>query len=156
MRATGVANGATLEPYSWPIPSLAAVDLEASEVSGPDWLLVGDAAGLVDPITREGIFFALRSGQVAAEAILSDETRLYRDRIRGEIGAELARAARVKDRFFQPRMTRLLVPALARSAAIRAVMADLISGTQPYHGLKWRLARTLEVSLAWQLLSRAT
>ena len=32
-------------------------------------LLVGDAAGLADPITGEGIYFALRSGQIAAEVI---------------------------------------------------------------------------------------
>jgi len=32
-------------------------------------LLIGDAAGLADPITGEGIYFGLRSGQMAAEAI---------------------------------------------------------------------------------------
>lgn len=34
-------------------------------------LLVGDAGGLVDPLFGEGIFYAVRSGQMAAEAILS-------------------------------------------------------------------------------------
>jgi geranylgeranyl reductase family protein len=34
-------------------------------------ILIGDAAGLADPITGEGIYFALRSGQIAAEAIRS-------------------------------------------------------------------------------------
>src|SRR5207247_9649589 len=60
---TGIARGATLRAYSWPIPSLARPDLEALAVAGPRWCLVGDAAGLVDPISREGIFFALASGQ---------------------------------------------------------------------------------------------
>lgn len=32
-------------------------------------LLVGDAAGLVDTLTGEGIYYAIRSGQLAAEAI---------------------------------------------------------------------------------------
>ncbi|MER3446772.1 MAG: hypothetical protein C4291_07985 [Candidatus Dadabacteria bacterium] len=32
-------------------------------------LLIGDAAGLADPITGEGIYFGLRSGQMAAEVI---------------------------------------------------------------------------------------
>jgi geranylgeranyl reductase family protein len=32
-------------------------------------ILIGDAAGLADPITGEGIYFALRSGQIAAEVI---------------------------------------------------------------------------------------
>jgi flavin-dependent dehydrogenase len=41
-------------------------------------LLAGDAAGFTDPLTAEGISFALRSGQLAAEAILEstgDEVR---------------------------------------------------------------------------------
>lgn len=38
-------------------------------------LLVGDAAGLADPITGEGIYSALRSGQIAAQAIHKGLTR---------------------------------------------------------------------------------
>jgi flavin-dependent dehydrogenase len=34
-------------------------------------LIVGDAAGLVEPITGEGVSFAMQSGKFAAEAILS-------------------------------------------------------------------------------------
>jgi flavin-dependent dehydrogenase len=68
---TGIAAGARLERYSWPIPSLAAADFATLSPSGPGWYLVGDAAGLVDPITREGIYFALLSAQWAADAILS-------------------------------------------------------------------------------------
>jgi flavin-dependent dehydrogenase len=33
-------------------------------------LLVGDAAGLIDPAVGEGIYYAIRSGQLAAETIL--------------------------------------------------------------------------------------
>jgi geranylgeranyl reductase family protein len=36
-------------------------------------LLVGDAAGLVDPVTAEGISHAIRSGQLAAEALLKSQ-----------------------------------------------------------------------------------
>jgi hypothetical protein len=39
-----------------------------------------------------------------------------------------------------------------KSGAIRAVVADLVAGRQPYKGLQWRLARTWEVALAWQWL----
>jgi flavin-dependent dehydrogenase len=35
----------------------------------PDLFFVGDAAGLVDPLLGEGIYNAVRSGQIAAEAI---------------------------------------------------------------------------------------
>ena len=44
-------------------------------------LLAGDAAGLVDPLTGEGISFAITSGRIAAEVVLAerfDETRIRR------------------------------------------------------------------------------
>jgi geranylgeranyl reductase family protein len=40
-----------------------------SRAAGPGWLLVGDAAGFIDPFTGEGIYRALRSARAAAEAI---------------------------------------------------------------------------------------
>ncbi len=67
--ATEIAEGARLEPYSWPIPSLSATDYDTVVLTGSRWALVGDAAGLVDPITREGIFFALASGDWIASAL---------------------------------------------------------------------------------------
>jgi len=39
-------------------------------------LLVGDAAGMVDALTGEGIYFALKSGMLAAEAIAAEENVL--------------------------------------------------------------------------------
>jgi hypothetical protein len=62
------------------------------------------------------------------------------------------RAARYKAGFFRPRFTRLLVDALAESARVRSVMAGLVAGTEPYATLKWSLARTAELGLAWRLV----
>ncbi|PYQ78057.1 MAG: hypothetical protein DMG03_29215 [Acidobacteria bacterium] len=147
---TQVARGHTrLEPYSWPIPSLSAADLEAVDLAGPRWCLLGDAAGLVDPITREGIYFALRSAESIAAALgAADPAREFTARVFDTAIAELVRAARLKDRFFQPAFVRLLLRALRQSAGVRAVMADLIAGRQEYRSLKWRLLKTLEVGLA--------
>lgn len=156
MMSAGLTSSAQLEPYSWPIPSLSASDLDAAAIAGSGYLLTGDAAGLVDPITREGIFFALQSAAFAADAILSgqdaDRARRYQQRVREEIVPELRRAARLKDAFFRPRFVRLLLDALASSHRVRRVMADLLTGAQPYQGLKWRLARTLEFGLAVKAL----
>lgn len=155
IQATRVAPAALLEPYSWPIPTLSAHDFETLDVAGRGWLLVGDAAGLVDPITREGIFFALQSGAFAADALASCSSgpdRDYNNRVRAEIASDLARAARVKAGFFRPRFTRLMLDALDQSERIRHVMADLIGGTQGYRGLKWRLVKTLELGLLWRLI----
>jgi len=152
-RTIAAAGDARLESYSWPIPSLCADDLLNLNAGGSGWCLVGDAAGLVDPITREGIYFALLSGEWAAEALASggDSMRRYQERVRDEIGRELARAAQVKAQFFRPSFTRLMIDAIDRSAAIRAVLADLIAGRQPYSTLKRRLLATFELSLAVKL-----
>ena len=56
------AAGRERRRYSWPIPSLEARDVDAEQPAGDGWMLLGDAAGLVDPITREGIFFAAALG----------------------------------------------------------------------------------------------
>ncbi len=152
-----IAGGARLEPYAWPIPSLSAADFMHVPLAGDGWLTVGDAAGLVDPITREGIYFALQSALVAADALSRDGAPhlRYTERVREEIGADLAAAAALKAGFFQPRFTHLLLDALNSSTAVQAVMADLVAGTQPYRTIKRRLLGTLEFGLAWKWLRSA-
>jgi geranylgeranyl reductase family protein len=154
IRGAHLADDASLQAYSWPIPSLSAADFGQLTLAGPRWCLAGDAAGLVDPITREGIFFALQSGAFAADALMSGRpAREYAAHVNDEIALELRRAARLKAGFFRPQFTRLLIDALRHSAAVRSVMADLVAGRQPYARLKWRLVRTLELRLAWRWLT---
>lgn len=151
--ASRLAQAAALEPYSWPIPSLSARDFNTLPLTGPRWALIGDAAGLVDPITREGIFFAIASGQWVAEALATGHAAsTYESRVRDQAIAELARAARLKAGFFRPAFAGLMMRALRESAAIRSVMADLVAGRQSYASLRWRLLKTFELGLAWRAL----
>jgi flavin-dependent dehydrogenase len=152
--AFGPARGARLEPYAWPIPSLGAADFDRDRPAADRWALVGDAAGLVDPITREGLFFALQSAGLLADALAAADGAVgaaYAAALRREVVPELQRAARLKDGFFRGGFTRLLVEALAQSPPVNAIMADLVAGRQPYRTLTWRLAGTLEFRLAWRL-----
>jgi flavin-dependent dehydrogenase len=41
-----------------------------SDSSGDGWVLVGDSWGFIDPIYSSGVWFALKSGQLAADAII--------------------------------------------------------------------------------------
>ena len=152
--ARNVEGSFRLERYSWPIPSLREAAIEREEPSGARWLLLGDAGGMVDPITREGIFFALLAGDAAADSLLEpgDASRRYAERIRELVHTELIRAARLKARFFSPRFTALLVRALQQSASIRAIMTDLVAGQQSYRGLRRRLLGTLQVSLFVEMM----
>jgi geranylgeranyl reductase family protein len=153
IRDRNLGHGATLEPYSWPIPSLTRHGFENLSACGPGWFLVGDAAGLVDPVTREGIYFALQSGQWAAEAISSGEGPWrYLEQVRDEIVADLVCAADYKAKFFESGFQGLLLEALRKSGKVRTIMANLIAGNQPYTTLKRALIRTAELRLAWQLV----
>lgn len=153
--ARNVPAAFTLERYSWPIPSLREATLQREEPAGPRWMLLGDAGGMVDPITREGIFFALLSADAAADSLIEsdgDPAAGYAARLHATIYDELIRAARLKARFFNPRFTALLICALEKSAAVRAVMVDLIAGRQPYRGLRRRLLATMEWRLAVEMV----
>lgn len=41
-----------------------------TEVSGPGWVLIGDAFGFLDPLYSSGVLLALKSGELAADAIV--------------------------------------------------------------------------------------
>src|SRR5262249_39083789 len=61
-RATCVSRVTVLGPL--------AIDARGS--GAPGLLLAGDAAGFVDPMTGDGLRFALRGGELAAEAALEE------------------------------------------------------------------------------------
>ena len=52
-------------PWSALLPMGGAV----SGVAGPNWLLVGDAAGCVNPLNGEGIDYGLETGRLAAQVL---------------------------------------------------------------------------------------
>ena len=146
---------ASMERYSWPIPSLSERALRAEQPAGRNWMLVGDAAGLVDPITREGIYFALLSADLAAVSLQSaSPAARYASALRASVYDELQRAARLKARFFHPQLLSLLVKGLNRSLRVRAIMADLVAGRQSYADLRRRLLTTFELRLMLELFSQ--
>ena len=55
-----------------PITVLGPLAVEARAAGCPGLLLAGDAAGFIDPMTGDGMRFALRGGELAAEAALRE------------------------------------------------------------------------------------
>ncbi|MDP8222472.1 MAG: NAD(P)/FAD-dependent oxidoreductase [Candidatus Lernaella stagnicola] len=55
----------------WTLPQASTAEFFRAPVAGDDWLLIGDAAGHVDPLSGEGIWYALWGAALAAEAILA-------------------------------------------------------------------------------------
>jgi menaquinone-9 beta-reductase len=141
--------------YAHTIPSPSADPRSILEVAGERWALVGDAAALADPITGEGIHSALRSAELLAECLLRDGSPArYPQRLLEDLGRELLKAARLHDRFYSPGYTSRMVRYSADSAAIGAVLADLVVGEQDYTTLKRRLLRAVPRFLVESALAR--
>jgi flavin-dependent dehydrogenase len=134
--------------FSHLLPALSVESWNMLRIGGDGWALVGDAAGLVDPLTGEGIYFAMRSGELLAEALLDGEPESYPERIRQDFGKHLALGARLSRYFYhedflgKPSTTRL-VEFSARSRTFQELLQDLLDGSQSYDGLAVRLYRTL-------------
>ncbi len=102
-------------------------------------LLAGDAAALADPLTREGIRYALLSGTWAAESLLRGDPADYPERLEAELAGEMERARSARDLFFDGPIGQWMVPVARLHPGIRRVLGDLLSCRQPYRGLRRRL-----------------
>lgn len=61
----------------------------ANRLAGDGWVLVGDAFGFLDPIYSSGVFLALKSGEMAADAIVEAfEKNDFSGRQLGKFGSE--------------------------------------------------------------------
>ena len=137
--------------YAHTIPSPDEDGGSLREMAGASWALVGDAAALADPITGEGICYALRSGQLLAEVIMSGGSPpKYAERSMEVFGHDLMRAARLYKRFFAPGFTDRMLNYADRSPALARVLIDLVLGKQDYMSLKKRLVTTLP-RFGWDL-----
>ncbi len=136
----------TAERYAARIPGLNDKTWDTRKVAGDDWALIGDAAGFADPVTGEGIYYALRSAELFAESYLKDEAASYEQSWRNDFGAELKRAAQMRRRFYGnfwgAPFTERMIEFARGHRGIKRVLGDLVAGEQGYTDLKKKLARS--------------
>jgi geranylgeranyl reductase family protein len=136
---------ATAERYAARIPGLADETWDKRRACGESWALLGDAAGFADPVTGEGIYYALRSAELFAEAFLEGQPQDYERRWRGDFGGELRRASQMRRRFYGnfwgAPFTERMIEFARGHKGIKKVLGDLVAGEQGYVGLKKKLAR---------------
>jgi flavin-dependent dehydrogenase len=155
-------NGFRLEGarfYSHILPSFRSQTFDTLEVCGDGWAMIGDSAGLVDPITGEGLYYALRSAELCADALLAGRPDEYRILLEEEVLPELRLAARVSQRFyggqiFGGSVLERMVSLTGQSANFRELMSDLFAGTQGYRDLRARLLKILPAVMAEGLSGR--
>lgn len=136
----------TAERYAARIPGLAAKTWDHRKVCGDDWALLGDAAGFADPVTGEGIYYALRSAELFAQAYLQRKPQDYEARWREDFGADLSRAAQVRRRFYGnfwgAPFTERMIEFARGHRGVKRVLGDLVAGEQGYVDLKKKLVKS--------------
>jgi flavin-dependent dehydrogenase len=143
--------GATF--YSHILPSLCPETFDTLNVCGEGWAMIGDSAGLVDPITGEGLYYALRSAELCASALLKDHPSEYQELLQEDVLAELKLAARAAQRFYRGQIfgdsvLERMVSLTAQSASFCDLMSDLFAGMQGYRDLRARLYKILPTVMA--------
>jgi flavin-dependent dehydrogenase len=135
----------TAERYAARIPGLAAKTWDTRRATGQGWALLGDAAGFADPVTGEGIYYALRSAELFAESYLAGNPLDYENRWRADFGRELRRAAEMRrlfyGNFWGAPFTERMIELGRAHRGVKRVLRGLVAGDQGYVNLKRKLAR---------------
>ena len=128
------------------------------QLSGERFILIGDAASLIDPITGEGVGNAIRSGRFAAEQITTSlesgdysaqQMKAYDDKLYSLIWGEMRFSRALQTGFRYPVIINLLTSLAVKSVRFRNFLNLAISdagfwadGFNPRRWLKhWRAAR---------------
>jgi flavin-dependent dehydrogenase len=134
-----LANRLTTARPTAPVRCLGPLAYRATRLAVPGALLVGDAAGFLDPFTGEGIYAGLRSAELAAHCVLAARERKdastsscqeYAAAWRREFTPKWRLATRLQLAVRQPRMAECLVAYLSRrptlTAHLMAAFGDLL------------------------------
>jgi geranylgeranyl reductase family protein len=111
-------------------------------LAGERVLLAGDAAGLIDPLSGEGIYAAIYSGRLAAEHALrflsgqAANLHGYARAIDAFLGPDLLASQRFQDVFH---LTPGVYALLLRKGPIWDVLCRLVRGEESYLGLRRRI-----------------
>jgi flavin-dependent dehydrogenase len=145
--------GATF--YCHLLPSLAPASFDHNRVAGEGWAAAGDAAGLVDPVTGEGLYYALRSADLLSTCLQESRAADYAACVRDELMNDLREGSLVAEMFYRGRfllgaMPTRMVQFCRRSPTFEALMQDIFAGSSNYVNLRARLLRQLGLTL-WEV-----
>jgi geranylgeranyl reductase family protein len=124
-------------------------------------LLAGDAAGLVDPITGEGIAHALHSGALAAQSACTALERgtpdialtVYMQTLR-PIHKGLRHASLLRNLMFREALRPTFIRSFRKSRSLRGEYLRLMAGETDYGPLMRKMATRLP-GFAWRTMTRA-
>jgi flavin-dependent dehydrogenase len=112
-------------------------------VVGENYALVGDAAGFLDPIFSTGVFMAMKSADLAADAI---EARLHRGALRPlqryqrAVHSALGKYFRFIDHFYRREFLEVFLQPGGNRLLVREIVGILAGNVFTREGSRWRLA----------------
>jgi len=137
-----------------PTSALLPMGGAVSGVAGPNWILVGDAAGCVNPLNGEGIDYGLETGRVGAElmATTSDLAAAWPALLTSHYGEAFSIARRLAGLLTVPRLLPTAGPIGMRSHRLMTialrVMGNLVTDDdRDLTARAWRWAGRLSVRL---------
>jgi geranylgeranyl reductase family protein len=117
-----------------PIRGAAPIGHRVSRAAGDGWLLIGDAAGFIDPFTGEGIYRALRSARLAADALGApdrDVAHRYLEARRGAFAAKDALTWLIQGMLAAPPVMSYAVRRLGSRPAPAAILGSALGDCRP-------------------------
>jgi flavin-dependent dehydrogenase len=129
------ARFAHARPVAPPV-MLGPIAVDATAAGAPGLLLAGDAAGFIDPMTGDGMRFALLGAELAAGVIQEALSgRVAIDRAHVELAARRAAAFQAKWRFNRALRSLVSSPASVTAAAVTAaIMPSMFARMIRYAG----------------------
>ncbi len=104
-------------------------------------LLVGDAAGLINPLFGDGILHAAKSGIMAANCVADGTTQAYSDRIHDEFASSFDAAGRLAYFFYQ--YPKIFYQYGVKNARAAHIATQLLSGDLPFDAILGRIMRRI-------------
>ena len=98
-----------------PTSALLPMGGAVSNVAGPNWALIGDAAACVNPLNGEGIDYGLETGRLVVEVLDQDLGTVWPALLREHYGEAFSIARRLAGVATRPRVVAALGPAGMRS-----------------------------------------
>lgn len=141
----GIDDARIIERRTAIIPSLRRVDLHSLKISGPGWALIGDAAALAEPVTGEGIYYAMLSAECLAASIREGSD--YEQKVwSARFGRHIQEAARRRNLYYRALRNRGSFLTLKRSETIRRILGEAMADRRSYSSIKWEVAlRSLRI-----------
>lgn len=125
----------------YPVPTFSGDDVP---VSRGRVVLVGDAANLMDPMMGEGIYYAVRSGQMAGEAIVKaieeDQKGIsgYREALKCTLFGDLTVALKLAKAIY--RFPKLAYTVLKSSKSLWLLYFNVLAGDARYEAFSGKMA----------------